>query len=67
LARYVIKLHGPNGAVVSEHLVDLDDDDAAINLAGEFDHPDEIHVWQRERLVVRFTPRRAWPTRAQSR
>ena len=58
MAIYKISLHGSDGAVIAESLSDFADDDAAIDHAGNIYHPHEINVWEGDRLVVRFTPRR---------
>jgi len=54
---YRISLHQPNGAVDSEHSVECENDQAAIDLASDVNHVDAINVWEEERLVARFTQR----------
>ncbi len=47
--------------MISEDAHDLDDDNAAIDYAGDLDYPHEINVWEGQRLVVRFTSRQSPP------
>lgn len=56
VARYIVRLHGPNGEVVVENAHDLDDDSVAIDYVADLEHPHEINLWAGERLVARFGP-----------
>ena len=54
MAPYTFVLHDPDDGVRVTLTASFADDDDAIDHAGTFNHPDEIKVWQGERLVARF-------------
>jgi len=56
MARYRIILSGEDGSDWAEGQLDVGSDDAAIEYAGEIEHPHQVDVWQDGRLVARFTP-----------
>ena len=57
VASYRISLLAEDGSLAGEHVVDCEHDDAAIESAGDIDHPLEMSVWDGERLVASFPPR----------
>lgn len=58
MALYRVSLFEPDGSVRQAFEIECADDDAAIDRAGDLDHPHQILVSQDDREVVRF---RAWP------
>jgi hypothetical protein len=59
MAPYRITLLDQDGATSTEHLIDFEHDDAAIDHAGAIDHPHDIDVWRGKRRVAHFP---AWPS-----
>jgi hypothetical protein len=56
---YRVDLVTPEGLIMDCRFVDCDDDDAAIDHAGEIDYRHEVLVWdsEGERLVAKFKAR----------
>jgi len=54
MAPYRIEFHDADGEVQAEKIALFEHDDAAIDHAGRIDHPDELKVWQGDRLVAHF-------------
>jgi len=53
---YTIDLHDEHGGVRERRNALFAHDDDAIDHAGRGGHPNEIKVWQGERLVAHFPP-----------
>ena len=59
MAPYRIELHDGEGSVKTERRALFEQDDDAIDYAGEIGHPYAMEVWQGERLVAHFPPIRS--------
>ena len=58
LARYLIRLLNARGERHAMLEREHQSDDEAIDPAGFLDHPHALEVWDGERLVARFPPKR---------
>ena len=56
MALYHIDLHDSADGLQERRTHRFADDDAAIDHAGEIDHPHAIRVWRRGQLVAHFPP-----------
>lgn len=57
MTTYRIDLMTADGRLAENRYIDCDDDDGAIDQTGEIDHPQQMQVWDGERLVANFRAR----------
>jgi hypothetical protein len=61
---YRVTLHDRDGSAIDEYQVEYEDDGAAVAGTALLDCPNEMRVWQGERLVAVFTYRSSLPAAA---